>query len=64
MFNNNIIETNHDLDALIRAAKTTPTECIRDKLIEREIDYNGNFVGFDAANHIWRKVIPDNVIAL
>lgn len=54
----NIIETTHDLDALIRAARHCPTENIIERLIDAEIDYHGRWVGFDAANSLWHKVIP------
>ena len=59
MFNHDMINDHHDLDALIRAAQRHPTPEIRDKLIEKEIDYNGIHVGFDTANRIWRKLIQD-----
>lgn len=59
MFNPNMIETTHNLDALIKAAQLHPTEAIRDCLIEKEIDNHGNFVGFAEAAYIWHKLIPD-----
>lgn len=49
----------YDIDALIKAAMLHPTPQIRDQLIEKELDYNGNWVGFDMANYLWHKVIPD-----
>lgn len=57
--NPNIIETSRNIDALILVAKTRPTADIRDKLIDLEIDYNGRWVGFDAANYIWNKLIQE-----
>jgi len=59
LLNTNIIETNHDLDALIRIAHVHPSERLRDKLIDCEIDDHGNFVGFALSNKIWHDVIPD-----
>lgn len=55
--NPNIIETSHDLDALIRAAKIHPTEGIIQKLIDLEIDGNGNHIGFAAATHYWHQAL-------
>lgn len=58
--NTDIIETTHNLDALVRAARLHPTETIRDKLIEAEIDGFGRHIGFGAAMHYWHSVLPDN----
>jgi len=58
LLNTNIIETNHDLDALIRIAHVHPSERLRDKLIECEIDAHGSHVGFAAANYIWHVLMP------
>lgn len=52
-----------NVDALIRAAALCPTVTIRDALIDLEIDYHGNAIGFDAANALWHRLIPDPVIA-
>lgn len=61
MFNPDVIETVHDLDALIRAAKLKPTENIIQALIDAELDGNGRFVGFDAANRYWHEAISQAV---
>ena len=57
--NHNIIETSHDIDALIRIARVHPSERLRDKLIDLEIDSNGTYVGYAESNYIWRKIISD-----
>ena len=59
LMNNDIIETNHDLDSLIRIAHTHPSERLRDKLIDCEIDDHGNHVGFAMSNYIWHQAIKD-----
>lgn len=59
MFNPNVIETTHDIDALIRIAQTHPSERLREKLIEVEVDHLGNHVDYSVANYIWHKLIPD-----
>lgn len=48
------------VDLLLKEAKKHPNIIIREKLIELEVDYNGLWVGFSAANDIWRRVIPDH----
>lgn len=50
----------YPVDLLLTEAKKHPNEIIREKLIDLEIDYNGIFVGFDAANKIWHQIIPDH----
>ncbi len=60
LMNANIIETSHDLDALIRIAHVHPSERLRDKLIECEIDDHGNHVGYAMSNYIWHSAIPDS----
>jgi len=58
--NQNTIETAKDpIEALLHVANDHATLEVRDQLIELEVDLNGRFVGFDAANHIWHKAIPD-----
>ena len=57
--NHDIIETSHDIDALIRIAQVHPSERLRDKLIEVEVDHVGNHVDYAIANYIWHKLIPD-----
>ncbi len=59
LMNNDIIETNHDLDSLIRIARVHPSERLRDKLIDCEIDDHGNYVGYAQANYIWHQAIKD-----
>jgi len=54
--NKDIIETSHDFDALIRAAKIHPTESIVQKIIDKELDYNGNHCEPAFCAFIWRKV--------
>lgn len=54
--NSDIVETNHNIDSLIAAFRLHPTESLRQKLIDLEIDYQGNYVGFDEANYIWHKI--------
>ena len=54
--NENIIETSHDLDALIRAVKIHPTESMVQKIIDKEIDCNGNHCEPAFCAFIWRKV--------
>ena len=56
--NTDIIETAHDIDALIRIAHTRPSERLRDKLLECEVDHVGNYVGYAASNYIWHHLIP------
>lgn len=51
-----IIHDHKNLDSLIEAFRLHPTECLRQKLIDLEVDYNGNYVGFGDANYIWHKV--------
>lgn len=58
--NTDIIHDHHNLDSLIAAASLHPTETIRDKLIEAEIDGFGRHIGFGAAMHYWYSVLPDN----
>ena len=57
LINTDIIHTHHDLDALIAAARLHPTQDIIERLIDLEIDYHGNAVGFDQANYVWRKAM-------
>ena len=52
------------VDSLLIEAKKHPNKIIREKLIDLEIDYNGIFVGFDAANRIWHNLIPDTASAI
>jgi len=52
------------VESLLKEAKKHPNENIRDKLIDLEIDYTGVFVGFDAANSIWHRVIPDTALPI
>lgn len=59
MFNPNIVETTHDIDALIRIAQTHPSERLREKLIEVEVDQNGNHIEPALAAYVWNKLIPD-----
>lgn len=54
--NENMIENSHDLDALIRAARIHPTESIVQKIIDKELDYNGNHCEPAFCAFIWRKV--------
>lgn len=56
MHNNNMIETIHNLDALIAAARIHPTESLIQKIIDKELDYNGNHCGPGFSAFIWRKV--------
>ena len=53
--NNDIIETSHNLDALIAAAKINPTESIVQKLIDKHIDPAGNHCEPAFCAFIWRK---------
>lgn len=52
-----IIHTTHDIDALIRSAKSDhATEDMIQRIIDLELDYNGNFVGSPQESaYIWRK---------
>jgi len=61
--NYDMIETTHNLDALIKAAQRHPTPEIRDKLIEKEIDVHGNHIGYGAALALWYKLIPESTKA-
>jgi len=51
-----IIHDHKNLDALIEAFRLHPTEYLRQKLIDLEIDYLGNYVGFQEANYLWHKI--------
>ncbi len=44
------------VDILIKAFIQCPSESLKDILIEQEVDYNGNAVGFDLANAIWNRI--------
>ena len=57
--NTDIIETTHDIDALIRIAHTNPSVRLRDKLISLEVDIYGTYVGYAESNYIWRNIIRD-----
>ena len=57
MFNPDKLHDHHDIDALIRAAKATPTENMIQKLIDLEVDTNGLWVGFDQANRVWHQAV-------
>lgn len=59
MFNPDIVETTHDIDALIRIAHTHPSERLREKLIEVEVDQYGNHIEPALAAYVWNKLIPD-----
>lgn len=65
MFNSNIIETTHNLDSLIAAAKIHPTEQIIQKIIDKNIDPNGNYCETAFCAFLWRKAFhissPDTV---
>jgi len=60
MINPNIIHDHHDLDALIRAAHTRPTEDLIQRIIDRGLDYRGNYVGQVHAAYIWRKAVTSH----
>jgi len=60
MFNQDIVETFHDIDALISIAKTRPSARLRDKLIELEVDHVGNHVDYSLSVFVWNKLIPDS----
>ena len=47
------------IEGLLHVVKVRPSIDVRDKLIDLEVDTYGNWVGFDAANYIWHKAIPD-----
>lgn len=47
-----------NLDALIEAAKQHPTPDLIQKLIDLELDYNGNWVGHAMATYLWHKLLP------
>lgn len=59
----NVVFRDH-VQSLLDEAKKHPNTIIRDKLIDLEIDYTGVYVGFDAANKIWHKAIPDTALAI
>jgi len=59
MFNPNVIETNHDIDALIRIAHIHPSERLREKLIDVQVDQNGNHIEPALAAYVWNQLIPD-----
>lgn len=52
------------VDSLLKEAIKHPNEFIRDKLIDLEIDPNGTWVGFDAANRIWHLIIQDTELTI
>ena len=52
------------VDSLLKEAKKHPNTIIREKLIDLEVDYNGVWVGFSAANYIWHRAIPGTVSAI
>jgi len=54
--NANIIETSHDLDALVRTARINPTENLIQKIIDKGLDYNANYVGTAESAYLWRKI--------
>ncbi len=60
MFNPDIIENYHNLDALIAAAKIHPTEHLIQKIIDKELDYNGNHCEPAFSAFLWRKVFHIN----
>lgn len=68
MFNQNVIETSHNLDALIAAAKIHPTENIIQELIDKKIDPNGNYCETQFCAFLWRKAVhinePDTALAI
>ena len=59
MFNQNLIETTKDIDALIRIAHIHPSERLREKLIDSEVDQNGNHIEPALAAYVWNRLIPN-----
>jgi len=62
MFNKDLIETSHNLDALISAAKIHPTESLIQKIIDKNIDPNGNYCEPAFCAFIWRKAFKSSLI--
>ena len=56
-----MIETTHNLDALIAAARIHPTESLIQKIIDKGLDYNGNACESDFSAFIWRKVFKSSI---
>jgi len=55
-----MIHDHINLDALIAAAKIHPTESLIQKIIDKELDYNGNHCEPDFSAYIWRKIFHIN----
>ena len=55
--NTDLIETSHDIDSLISAAKLHPTESLIQNLIDKHIDPNGNDCQPQFCAYLWRKAV-------
>ena len=49
-----------DVEALIARAMKSRSPEIRDELIDLEVDYLGQWVGFSQAEKVWHRILPDN----